>query len=130
MKKRFENAHVGDRVYCPMFRAGTIESRNERTLLIEFDLYRGLAPFDLDGNPLNGPGLLYLNDQGEPIETRPIKWNEVKPGTMCFAWDDGQQNPPHRVKFRFVADGVPWFEMTETVLRAFKHAEVIDNGQI
>ena len=128
MKKRFENAHAGDSVFCPAFGFGTIESRNERTLKIRFGNHLAPVPFDLDGNLLNDPRLLYINDQGEMTETRPIKWNEVKPGTMCLVWDS--DNPVtghmHRVKFRFVADGRPWFEMTETVLRTFKHAEVAD----
>ena len=125
MKKRFENVQVDDVVRCPMIGDGKVAIKTDTSINVFFPGGVGVISFDIDGNPLKLSRLLYVNKDGESTDTRPVNWNDVKPGTICFAWDDGQQSPPNRVKFRFVADGKPWFEMTETILRTFKHAEVV-----
>ena len=132
MKKRFENARAGDAVYCRLNGNGFIiglstNPTSKYPICVSFkDVINGRYTADgkFDSDHVE-PTLFYRSETDNYLTERPFNWSDVKPGTICFAWDDGQQSPPNRVKFRFVADGKPWFEMTETILRTFKHAEVV-----
>ena len=104
---------------------GTVATKTDTAIGVNFPWGTCMISFDIDGNPLQYSRLLYITKDGESTDTRPVDWNDVKPGTMCLVLGEDQTSTAHRVKFRFVADGKPWFEMTETILRTFKHAEVV-----
>ena len=133
MKKRFENAQVGDLVYCRLNGEGTIISVTKANtesvypLAVKFK-NKDEVQYTIDGKYHDNdiePMLFYRSETDIYLTERPANWNDVKPGTMCLVLGEDQTSTAHRVKFRFVADGKPWFEMTETILRTFKHAEVV-----
>ena len=132
MKKRFENARVGDAVYCRLSGEGVITSidpspTNWYPIRVRFanKICRHASDGRFSSHHAE-PTLFYRSETNNYLTERPIKWCDVKPGTMCYVWN--KESPYiHKARFRFVSEGKPWFEMTENVVKSFDYAEVVND---
>ena len=94
--KRFENAQVGDLVYCRLYGIGTINCiDNTSCYPIKVSFNREDESYTIDGNVETGhiePVLFYRNEKSNYLEERPKKsvpWEKVPVDTKVRVQSDG-----------------------------------------
>lgn len=118
--KRFENAEIGDRVWSELHNLYGIikhtEYCSDHPIYVELRLENDkqyVLCFTLEGKEDEyhaKPSLFYLDANGNKCTERPeqpIDWENVKPGEMFEASDNGSEW--RQVSFRFYAEERPWF---------------------
>lgn len=117
--ERFENAQVGDLVYCRVYGDGEIVNKKETSwgeflIIVKFNL-SGLESYFVCGRFGKGhtePILFYRKGEDRYLTERPepdVDWSTVAPGTVCLVSHNNINEAKEEREFLCYVSGQKWF---------------------